>query len=77
MVLAVAAQPMGLWIGHAVAAPMTDAFSSELYALPLAIRPATNARASLVDLLVAFGSVMLMRRRLDRLDLVAARKSRE
>ena len=77
MVLAVLAQPVGWWIGHAVAGLMTRAFSSDLYVLPLVIRPATYAMASLVVLLATFGSVMLVRRRVDRLDLVAVMKSRE
>jgi putative ABC transport system permease protein len=77
MVLAVLAQPLGWAIGYGVAATMTSAFSSDIYVLPLVVRPATFATASLVVLLAAFASVMLVRRRVDGLDLVAVMKSRE
>ncbi|RVT86519.1 ABC transporter permease [Rhodobacteraceae bacterium CCMM004] len=77
MILVVCAQPLGWWIGYQIAALMTRAFSSDLYVLPLVVQPATFAMASLVVILAAFGSVMLVRRRVDRLDLVAVMKSRE
>lgn len=77
MVLTLLAQPLGWWIGYGIAGLMTSAFSSDLYSLPLVIRPATYAMSSLVVVLAAFGSVMLVRRRVDRLDLVAVMKSRE
>jgi putative ABC transport system permease protein len=77
MILAVAAQPLGWWLGRSVAWLMTEAFSSDLYVLPLAIDASTYATASLVVLVAALGSVLIVRRRVDRLDLVAVMKSRE
>ena len=56
---------------------MTSAFTSDLYAIPLVLKPATFAFASLVVLGAAFASVMIVRRRLDRLDLVSVMKTRE
>jgi putative ABC transport system permease protein len=64
---------IGAWIANA----MTNAFTSDLYAIPLILKPAIFAKGSLVVLLAAFGSAMIVRRRLDRLDLIAVMKTRE
>jgi putative ABC transport system permease protein len=77
MLLAALAQPVGWWLGHLVATALTEGFSSDLYAMPLAISPATYASSSLIVLGAALGSALLVRRRLDRLDLVAVMKTRE
>ena len=77
MLLAILAQPIGWVIGAWIAQAMTSAFTSDLYAIPLVLKPATFTSGSLVVLVVAFVSVMVVRRRLDRLDLVAVMKTRE
>lgn len=77
MLIALIAQPLGWVIGAWIANAMTNAFSSDLYAIPLALKPATFTTASLVVLLASFASVMVVRRRLDRLDLVAVMKTKE
>ncbi len=77
MLIALLAQPFGWLIGAWIAHAMTTAFTSDLYAIPLVLKPATFALASLIVLVAALGSVMLVRRRLDRLDLVAVMKTRE
>lgn len=77
MLLALLAQPLGWVLGRLFTGAMVDAFSSDLYALPLILKPATFSTASLVVLAAALGSVLLVRRRLDRLDLVAVMKTRE
>jgi len=77
MLLAVLAQPLGWWIGWRVAKLMTDGFTNDLYSIPLVIQPATYATASLIVLIAALASVLVVRRRLDRLDLVAVMKTRE
>ncbi|MDT8855747.1 FtsX-like permease family protein [Paracoccaceae bacterium Fryx2] len=77
MLLAVLAQPPGWLLGRALAWSMTSGFSSDLYRLPLVLEPATFAVASLVVLAAALGSALVVRRRLDRLDLVAVMKTRE
>lgn len=77
MLLALLAQPPGWWIGAAVARLLTDSFASDLYSVPLVLNPATFAQASLVCLLAAFAAAMVVRRRIDRLDLVAVLKTRE
>jgi putative ABC transport system permease protein len=77
MLLALLAQPVGWWIGHLLATAMVNAFSSDLYRLPLVLEPASYATASLVVLFAALGSVLIVRRRLDNLDLVSVMKTRE
>lgn len=77
MLLAIAAQPIGWLIGFNIARLMTNSFSSDLYSVPLVVEPATFTYASLIVLASALISVLLVRRRLDRLDLVAVMKTRE
>ncbi|MEW9921641.1 FtsX-like permease family protein [Marimonas sp. MJW-29] len=77
MLIALVAQPFGWLFGSWIAAAMTDAFTSDLYAIPLVLKPHTFATGSLVVLAAAFASAMVVRRRLDRLDLVAVMKTRE
>jgi putative ABC transport system permease protein len=77
MLLAVLAQPLGWLIGTMIAANMFNSFSSDLYNLPLVMEPAVYAKSSLVVLLASFGSVMVVRRRLDKQNLVSVMKVRE
>ncbi|RSK31612.1 ABC transporter permease [Rhodovulum iodosum] len=77
VVLALAAQPVGWLLGWGISWAMTEGFTSDLYAVPLVLRPATFAQASIVVLVACLGAVLLVRRRLDRMDLVAVMKTRE
>jgi putative ABC transport system permease protein len=77
MLIALVAQPFGWLIGAGIAQLMTNAFTSDLYAIPLVLKPATFTLASIIVLSAALGSVMIVRRRLDRLDLVSVMKTRE
>ena len=77
MLIALVAQPFGWLIGAGIAQLMTNAFTSDLYAIPLVLKPATFTIASLVVLSAAFVSVMIVRTRLDRLDLVSVMKTKE
>jgi putative ABC transport system permease protein len=77
MLIALIAQPIGWAAGAWIALAMTNGFTSDLYAIPLVLKPATFAFASLIVLSAAFASAMLVRRRLDRLNLVAVMKTRE
>jgi len=77
LLLALAAQPLGWLLGWGIAWSMTAGFTSDLYAIPLVLTPATFARASLVVLGASLIAVLIVRRRLDRLDLVAVMKTRE
>jgi putative ABC transport system permease protein len=56
---------------------MVAGFESEMYRIPLIIHPTSYARAALVTLIAVVVSGLLVRRQLDRLDLVEVLKSRE
>lgn len=77
MIIAILAQPVGWLIGMGIAAALALGFESDLYAIPFVIQPATFARASLIVLATALASALVVRRRLDTLDLVAVMKTRE
>jgi len=69
--------PLGLWIGYGFAAFMVAVFDTELYRFPLVVSARSYAVAALVVLLASAASGLLVRRRLDHLDLVAVLKSAE
>jgi len=77
MLLAVLAQPLGWLLGAGIAAALARGSSSDLYEIPLVLEPAGFARASLVVLAAALISALVVRRRLDALDLVQVMKTRE
>lgn len=77
MILALLAQPLGWLLGAGIATAMAKNSASDLYSIPLVLKPATFSLASLVVLVTALGAVLVVRRRLDRLDLVAVMKTRE
>ena len=76
-VVTLLAIPLGLVIGHGMAWWMCQAFDQELFRFPLVISPFTYAFSASVVLLASIISGLLVRRRLDQLDLVAVLKSRE
>ncbi|WP_251416982.1 ABC transporter permease [Lutimaribacter degradans] len=75
--LALVAQPLGWAIGAWISWAMMTGFDSDLYRIPLVLTPASFAKASLVTLAAVAASALLVRRRLDRADLVAVLKTRE
>lgn len=77
MLLALIAQPIGWALGAWIASALSNAFSSDLYGIPLVLKPANFAYASLVVLASCLVSVLIVRRRIDRMDLVAVMKTRE
>ena len=77
MVIALIAQPAGWVMGTAIARALSRGFTSDLYAIPLVLEPANFAWASLVVLAASLGSVLVVRRRIDRMDLVGVMKTRE
>jgi putative ABC transport system permease protein len=77
MLVALIAQPLGWLIGAGIARASISGFDSDLYRIPLVLKPATFATASLVVLAAALGAALVVRRRIDRLDLVAVMKTRE
>lgn len=75
--LTLLAIPLGWLIGYGFGWLLIQAFSSDLYRVPFTIAQATYAKASLVVLLAASVSALIVRRRIDRLDLIAVLKTRD
>ena len=76
-VLTLIAIPVGLLLGYGLAAVVVLAYNTELYRFPLVVWPRTYAFSAIVVLVAAAASALVVRRKLDRLDLVAVLKTRE
>jgi putative ABC transport system permease protein len=76
-VLTVAAIPLGLVLGYGLAALAVEGLQTETQRFPLVVAPATYGFAVVVTLVATLVSALVVRRRLDRLDLVAVLKARE
>lgn len=75
--LVLVAIPLGLAMGYGFAALVCTALATELFRIPLVVLPATYSYAATVILVATLVSGLLVRRKLDHLDLVAVLKSRE
>ncbi|HEU4452369.1 MAG TPA: ABC transporter permease [Longimicrobium sp.] len=69
--------PLGFGVGFLLALAMVRAFRAEVFRIPLVISAYTFAFAAAVILAAALMAGMIVRRRIDRLDLVAVLKTRE
>jgi putative ABC transport system permease protein len=69
--------PVGCLIGRGLAFMMSAIFETELYRVPPIVEPSTYGYAVLIALTAALVSAAVVRRRLDRLDLIAVLKTRE
>ncbi|MCC6946260.1 MAG: ABC transporter permease [Bradyrhizobiaceae bacterium] len=76
-VVTLLAQPLGWILGYALAALSVWAFESELYRVPLILEPYVYATGSLLVIAAAIVSGLIVRRRIDRLDLIEVLKTRE
>jgi putative ABC transport system permease protein len=76
-VLTLVALPVGALIGYALGWLIMQGFNNEMYRLSFAVSPPTVAWAFLVVIAAAALSGLIVRRRLDRLDLVAVLKRRD
>lgn len=76
-ILTVLALPLGWLVGYGLAFGIVRGLETELFQVPLVIERATYAWAALVVLAAAAGSALVVRRRIDRLDLVEVLKTRE
>ena len=75
--LTLVAIPPGLLFGMGLCAYIAKAIESDLYRVPLILEPHTYAFAALVVLIAAAVSGLLVRGRLDRLDLIEVLKTKE
>jgi putative ABC transport system permease protein len=76
-VLTLIALPVGCAMGYAMAAGMMSILETELWRLPFVILPRTYAFAVITSVGATIVSALIVRMRLDRLDLVAVLKIRE
>ena len=71
------ALPIGCFFGYGLSWVIVSAFETELYRIPLVIKPSTYGKAILIALAAAAFSALLVRKRLDRLNLIKVLKTRE
>jgi putative ABC transport system permease protein len=75
--LTLVALPIGCVIGYGLSWYMAEQTASELFRMPLVVTARTYGMAVVVVLIASAASAMLVRRRIDRLDLIAVLKTRE
>jgi len=73
----VIAVPAGILLGRGMAALIVGTMPAEQYRFPLVVATETYAFAVTVVLMAAVASALLVRKRLDRLDLIGVLKTRE
>jgi len=71
------AVPLGMVLGWALTHGLVELMRSDQFFFPVVIRPRTYALAALCVVAAGAASAMVVRRRIDRLDMVAALKTRE
>jgi len=71
------AQPVGWLIATGLGITITRSLATDLFRVPFIIEPDTFAISSLVVVAAAVVSALIVRRRVDRLDLVSVLKTRE
>jgi putative ABC transport system permease protein len=69
--------PLGLWLGYGLALFLTNQMQSDTFRIPVIIAPKTFVIAILAILASGLLSALIVRRRIDALDLVGALKTRE
>ena len=77
MLLTLIAVPIGWLLGGWFAAGMIEAVSTDVVQIPLVISRRTYAAAAAVVVLASLGAALLVRRRLDRVELATALKARQ
>lgn len=76
-VLTVLSLPFGAWFGHVLTSLLVSSVQSEMYRFPLVFDARATALAALTVVVASLVSGLLVRRRLDTLDLVGVLKLRE
>lgn len=69
--------PLGLWLGYLLSAAIVALTHTETFSIPVIIEPRTYAYAALATLAAGLASALIVRHRVDHLDLVAVLKTRE
>lgn len=76
-IIVLVAQPVGWALGYGFAKLVIDGVESDLFRIPFVVETATFAMASLVVLGASLVAALIVRRRIDNLDLIAVLKTRE
>ena len=71
------ALPLGMLLGWGLVRGMAGALASDQFLFPVVILPRTYAWAAIAVVVAGAGSALVVRRRIDRLDMVSALKTRE
>jgi putative ABC transport system permease protein len=71
------ALPLGMLLGFGLVHLIADLLKSDQFFFPVVILPPTYAWAAICVLVAGVASALVVRRRIDRLDMVAALKTRE
>lgn len=69
--------PLGLWMGYVLSWVLVTISHTEIISIPVIIEPGTYAYAALTTLAAGMASALIVRHRIDHLDLVAVLKTRE
>lgn len=77
MLLAILALPLGWVLGYGFAMLTTTGMSTETINIPLVVSRQTYAWATLIAFVSALASVLVVRRRLDRVEIATALKQKE
>lgn len=73
----VAAIPLGLWLGYWIVVTLATRHQAEMFRIPPIIAPRSYAIAALIVLTSGVVSALIVRHRVDHLDLVSVLKTRE
>lgn len=73
----VVALPPGMWLGYLASKGLARLHETEMFRIPVVVQPATYAWSAIVVIAAGLASALIVRRRIDRLDLVAVLKARE
>lgn len=76
-VLTLLALPLGCVLGYALTLMISGAFKTELYRVPFWILPDTYGIAMVIVVAASAASALIVRRRIQHLDLIAVLKTRE
>lgn len=69
--------PLGLWLGYWFVVALAESFQTEMFRIPTIIAPRSYAFAALIILVAGVISALIVRHRVDHLDLVSVLKTRE
>ncbi len=76
-ILTLVAIPLSMFMGYVLASATVSAMNTEVFRIPLVVSPRTYAFGAVTIMIATTISGLIVRRRLDHLDLIAVLKTRE